>query len=255
MAQFDVPTFYDTVLANTSVDALTLIAHSQGATQSFAALSSSPDLQSKTIRYIALAPVLFMNRFPQNPNIFTYLSYLRIPELADALGIYALDHVNSGQNPIIHSWIELLCVKTSFICKWVLAISTEKFPESVDFEEMPRFLSINPSGASVKSFKHFIQLIFAKDPKFQKYDYGKEVNLEKYNSEEPPQYDISKIKTKVALFYGEGDNLCTLENIAFINSAKKDCYNYYMDLWGHVDYTWAKDKTKFYERLEKALVL
>jgi pimeloyl-ACP methyl ester carboxylesterase len=255
MAEFDVPSFYSAVLDITSVETLTLIAHSQGATQSFAALSMYPDLQSKTARFIALAPVLFMNRFPENPNIFTYLSYLKLPQLADALNIYALDHVNSGQNPIFHFLIDLVCVKTSFLCKWILSLSTEKFPENIDFEQMPKFLSFNPSGASVKSFKHFVQLIFAKDPKFQKYDYGKEENLRRYNSEFPPQYDISKIKTKVALFYGEGDNLCTLENIAFINSAKKDCYNYYMDLWGHVDYTWGKDKSRFFTRLLDAIVL
>lgn len=255
MAELDVPAFYEKVLSESGVQKLTIIAHSQGGTQTFAALSSSDELQEKTERFIALAPVLYMNRFVDHPNIFTYLAKLNLTKWADYFGIYALDHIDSAQNPFIYKMIEFACVKTSFICKYILSLTTEKQPNSIDFENMPYFLSYNPSGASIKSFKHFIQLMYTKKPRFQKYDYGTELNLKNYGTELPPIYDISKIKTKIAMFYGEGDNLCTLENISFINNNKKDIINYYMDLWGHVDYSWAKDKSVFFEYFLEALTL
>ena len=255
MAEFDVPAFYQKVMEVSGAEEITVIAHSQGATQTFAALSSSKSLQAKTTRFIALAPVLFMNRFMDHPNLFTYLAKMKLTKLADFLGIYALDHVNAAQNKLVYNLIDLFCVKTTFVCKLFLSLTTEKQPDSVDLEQMPFFLSFNPSGASIKSFKHFMQLMYTKTPRFQKFDYGEQGNLEKYGSESPPVYDISQIQTKVALFYGQGDNLCTLENIGFINNLKKDCVNFYMDLWGHVDYTWGKDKSTFFGYLSQALTL
>ena len=249
------PAFYRKVLAETSAEAVTLMAHSQGGTQSFAALSGSEELQSKTRRFIALSPVLYMNRFTENPNIFTYLAKFQLVKIARRLKIWALDKVNTGKSAIPNFLIRAFCVYTSFVCKLILSHTVERFPEVIDLESLPELMSVNPSGSSVKSYEHFTQLIFEDGPRFQKFDYGREGNLEKYNAELPPEYDISRIKTKVALFYGEGDNLCTLENVAFINNKKKDILNYYLDLWGHVAYGWGKDKGKFYEKLSKALTL
>jgi lysosomal acid lipase/cholesteryl ester hydrolase len=255
MASNDVPAFYKKIFEETDVDQITLIAHSQGGTQSFAALASFPDIDKKTKRYLALAPVLYMNRFPDNPNIFYWLAKFKASQILQAMGVHYLTFVDIAQNPLIHAIIDIFCVKTSFVCKYLFHLTTDKKPEFLDLKNMPYYLSYDPSGVSVKAFTHFTQLMFTKDPKFQMYDYGKEENLEKYGTESPPVYDISKIQTKIAIFYGENDNLCTLENVAFINDKKKDCTNYYMDKWGHLEYTWGLDKSHFFEKFEKALKL
>jgi lysosomal acid lipase/cholesteryl ester hydrolase len=255
MARDDVPAFYKKVLEETKVQKITLISHSQGGTQSFAALASSQEIQDQTELFIALAPVLYMNRFPDNPNIFYWLAKFKVPQLFQMLGINYVTFVDIGQNPIIHFIIDLFCNKTSFVCEYLFHLTTDKQAGFLDLEKMPYYLSYDPSGTSRKAFQHFTQLMFTKDPKFQMYDYGKAENVKKYGTESPPVFDISKIKTKTAIFYGENDNLCTLENVAFINDKKKDCINFYMDRWGHLEYTWGKDKSVFLEKFERALKL
>ena len=255
MAKYDVPAFYKKIMEETQVEKITLIAHSQGGTQSFAALSEFEDIQNKTERFIALAPVLFMNRFPENPNIFYWLAKFDIPQIMEILGVNYLTFIDIAQNPIFGVIIDLFCVKTSVVCKFFFHMTTDKDPNFLDFENMKHYLSYIPSGASRMSFQHYTQLMFTQSPKFAKYDYGKKKNLEIYGTETPPVYDISKIKTKTAIFYGDNDNLCTLDNVGFINDIKKDIENYYMDQWGHLEYTWGKNKAHFFKKFEEALKL
>lgn len=39
------------------------------------------------------------------------------------------------------------------------------------------------------------------------YDYGKKENQNKYGSNTPPEYDLSKIKAPLAFFYSDNDIL------------------------------------------------
>lgn len=48
-----------------------------------------------------------------------------------------------------------------------------------------------PSGSSFKGFEHFGQLML--EGKFQRYDYGKEINIEKYGTRNAPEIDLKKI--------------------------------------------------------------
>ena len=254
-AKHDVPTFYKTALEISGAEKLTLIGHSQGTSQSFAALSESEELQSKTERFIALAPVVIMNRFTQTPHLLYWVDKFKVVEIFKGLGIEYVTLVDIGKYSLVNSIINLFCNKTSFVCSYLFHLTTDKDPEYLDLANMPRYLSYDPSGTSRKCFEHYTQLMFTDSARFQKFDYGKKLNMEKYGSKTPPLYDISKIKSKVSLFYGENDLLCTMQNIGFINDLKKDCVTYYMDRWGHLGYTWAKDKSVFLEKLDIALQL
>lgn len=70
---------------------------------------------------------------------------------------------------------------------------------------LPLILSHTPAGTSLKTILHFAQGIESK--RFLHYDYGAERNTVIYNSEEPPEYDFSKIEVPIALFWGENDFL------------------------------------------------
>jgi hypothetical protein len=41
--------------------------------------------------------------------------------------------------------------------------------------------------------------------KFQKFDYGRTKNLEVYGQEEPPEYDLGRVKVPAYLLYGKND--------------------------------------------------
>ena len=40
---------------------------------------------------------------------------------------------------------------------------------------------------------------------FHRYDFGTEGNLEKYGQEQPPQYNVSRVTTPVAIYYSSND--------------------------------------------------
>lgn len=46
-----------------------------------------------------------------------------------------------------------------------------------------------PSGSSLKNMDHFEQII--RRGKFARYDYGEEINMQKYGSKEPPVYNLT----------------------------------------------------------------
>ena len=56
------------------------------------------------------------------------------------------------------------------------------------------------SGTSTKNMLHWFQLI--QSHLLTKYDYGKKGNMEHYGQNTPPEYDISKLHTPVALISG-----------------------------------------------------
>ena len=132
MAEFDVPAFYKKIFETSQVEKITLIAHSQGGTQSFAALAQFEDIQNKTERFIALAPVLFMNRFPDDPNIFYYLAKFIISKILEFICINYLTFVDIAQNPFFYFIINLFCNKTSFVCEFLFHITTDKQPKFLD---------------------------------------------------------------------------------------------------------------------------
>lgn len=51
---------------------------------------------------------------------------------------------------------------------------------------------------------HYAQEIH-ENGKFQHFDYGEKENLKRYGQSHPPEYDLSVISSKVALFYAQND--------------------------------------------------
>ena len=58
-----------------------------------------------------------------------------------------------------------------------------------------------PGGTSVRNVNHWVQHLEYK--KFNQFDFGKEENLKKYGTADPPEYDLSKFKnyTVPSLFF------------------------------------------------------
>lgn len=51
--------------------------------------------------------------------------------------------------------------------------------------------------------------------KFRQFDYGWIINLLKYGTIDPPDYDFSQIRAPIALFYGANDILASTEVFFF----------------------------------------
>ena len=61
---------------------------------------------------------------------------------------------------------------------------------------------------------HWAQMV--RKDRFGKFDYGKKNNLKKYGVEIPPSYDLSKIKSRIALFNGGQDVLANPKDVSRI---------------------------------------
>jgi len=80
------------------------------------------------------------------------------------------------------------------------------------------------SGASWKSYEHYLQhaeqnrsVKRPEDQLFQAYDYGASVNQKKYGSPKPPAWDLTKIRTKTAMLYGEWDTPSNWKDIQYLS--------------------------------------
>ena len=81
-------------------------------------------------------------------------------------------------------------------------------------ERFPDKESHNPSGSGWRNLVHYGQIIKAKQ--FQRYDFGTDENMKKYNSQTPPLYDLSAIPLKMALLSGDVDQLGDQTDIAWL---------------------------------------
>lgn len=126
----------------------------------------------------------------------------------------------------------------------------------ISFQTMlPVMLSHTPSGASIKQLEHFGQLM--KSGHFSKFDRGYLRNQLEYNRMTPPDYDLSKVKVPVALYYSMNDMLVSttgVDRLARELPHVIDKYLVPMEKFNHLDFLWAIDvKTLVYNRLVRNL--
>ena len=256
MAEYDVPAFYEKILEKSPLAEISLIAHSQGATQSFLALSSNPFILKKTKKFVPLAPVLFMSENSKNTNILNTYKKYHISHLFKFMKMNSILLVDVAQNRVAHFVINLFCNKSSFVCSYLFANSIDRNPHSIDLARMAEYLSYCPSGSPIKSFEHFTQLIYSDDkPVFKAYDYGKLKNLEKYGKEDVDVYDISKIDIPIYLIHGETDVLSDIESNIRISEMNLNVKRFMLENSGHVQFTWGKDKREFLKLFNNILKL
>lgn len=71
-----------------------------------------------------------------------------------------------------------------------------------------------PEGTGWKNLVHYAQII--NSGRFQRFDYGVKENLKRYGSKTPPEYDLSKIKVKTALYSGDVDKLADPQDVQWL---------------------------------------
>jgi lysosomal acid lipase/cholesteryl ester hydrolase len=108
---------------------------------------------------------------------------------------------------------------------------------------MPVIFGHTPAGTSTKTMVHYAQEI--SNGKFQKYDYGKERNMKKYGQDYPPIYNVTGIKTPIALFYTTNDWLAGPSDVSLLfddlHKSAIGMFKIANDQFNHVDFMWGID--------------
>lgn len=200
MIRYDLPATLDFVLAHTTEKELFYVGHSQGTLMLFGLLSEKPEYSKKIKLFSALGPV-------------TTVGYMTSP--VRYLAPFAEDSSILlrffGEYDFLPSnWFIRLLAKT--MCRY--AISREICENAIfiicgtDLKEMnltrlPVFVSHTPAGTSVKNMVHYAQMVLHK--RFQKFDYGTDMNRQVYGQGTPPEYNVTGINVPVALYWSLND--------------------------------------------------
>ena len=75
---------------------------------------------------------------------------------------------------------------------------------------IPVYLDNHPAGSSTRPLVHYAQLNDAND-RFVNYDFGSpQDNLDHYGVESPPEYDLTRVTAKTAIYVGDIDATATV---------------------------------------------
>lgn len=251
MAKYDIPACIDYVLSKTGQEQLHYIGHSQGTMVGFIAFSSSQELGKKVKTFSALAPVATVGHIKGAMRVLSYFTS-EIEFLFKLFGIREF----LPSNIITKALAEIVCEShiTEAVCADFIFLLCGFDTSNLNDTRIPVYVSHTPAGTSVKDIVHFAQLI--KNKKFQMYDYGEKGNMEKYHAAVPPQYNVTKMETPVALFTATNDWLADPYDVnhslrPYLSNIIQDKN---IDEWNHLDFVWGEDAHSIiYEDILKIL--
>ena len=259
MGMYDAPAQLGYVVKTTGQIQLTYIGHSQGTSQMFAALSDSKTQQwmnQHVKHFVALAPICYMTNFDQ--TLIKDIAYFRtgVVDLLKSLKKYALEKNNCAPSEANIVFYESVCRAGSAdpkICDMPYKM-TDKYPEYVNLPLTGYFVNSKPQAFALQVMDHFAQLINQKSPRFMKFNWGEERNLQEYGQLTPPEFNLGNIKTKVTAFVGTGDPFATVADVANLKKAIPQMEVHQLEGWGHTAFMLGSQSDSVYNQLVQSLL-
>jgi len=263
MADYDIPAVIQYIISNTDgkYTKLAYVGHSQGATQSFAALSAKPALQQNIAILVALAPAIYLRYTSSIP--FLILAQLHTDQMVDMLGQHEFLPARKATADIFSE----VCKTSPLACTSILTAICGFNPHNINMTRFPTYVAYAPSGTSVKNMAHWAQLIRQSGEErtslFRRFDYGhtclttttgttgplengvgspRNCNKRIYNTDVPPSFNLSALTdVPIAIFSGVQDILADPVDIeALVESLPPEALVYLQSelSFEHIDFTW-----------------
>lgn len=244
--QYDLPDTIAFVQDLTGKTKLGYVAHSQGSSMMFGLMSEKPEYANIVEPFVALAPVAYVNLCA---TPFKYLAAFTSIFQSVNMWFVTRNLIVRYFGPIICSLKNArgkTCVDYVFeIYLYIIGLSAGFDEEQIEYERASAYLDHIPSGTSVKNMAHYGQEII--NGRFAKFDYGLPANLERYGQEQPPDYNLSKVKSKsIVLFVANNDWVASPPNVARLvadlGTKPFAVFNISEEnpKWNHLDFIYAK---------------
>lgn len=256
MGLHDLPAFFEHILQHNKFSKkLIYIGHSQGTVQMFCALAQNQAyVKSKVKLFIAFGPVA--RTYCLESKLLHLMEMLKIDFLCEKLGFHEVLSHDENLNKL-NSWI---MPKIPFLSSLVMEIIADKGAHTINnAKRMSVYMSHQPSGSSLKAISHLVQL--KRNGRFCAYDhYDKAVNLQKYGSEEPFDYDLRKVKEfPIVILYGKQDRLASEMDVEWLldELGQNVIFRKMYEEMGHTtfmmsrDISWFEDIIKIIEMFKK----
>ncbi|KAF5293143.1 hypothetical protein FQA39_LY13753 [Lamprigera yunnana] len=234
---YDISANIDYIRNVTEEERLYYVGFSQGATAFYILTATRPEYNRYIRIMVGLSSAMHLHSSKHLVLKLLHAHMNKIEELVETFQWYEI----FPYNPMLSVVSELLCNEKSMfqhICVFVLHFLGGYGSLYTNKALIPIIASNIPAGASFLQLKQYAQI--ASSRRFQQLDYGKESNLKRYGTIQPPAYDISKITSPVAVYYGSADSLVSvkdneysislLPNVVF--SKKINGYNHLDVMWG-----------------------
>lgn len=246
VAKYDLPAMIDYVLNATGEKRLYYIGHSQGTTAAFALLSENAEYNDKIKLLTVLAPVATIG------HMSVFLKY--IAPFSNNLG-YLMKILGENEflpnGPHMEFFKRLFCVSVDrLFCEDIVFAFFGADKKQLNETRLGVYAAHFPAGSSTKSVVHYGQMVNSK--KFTKFDYG-QLNMDHYHQENPPEYDVSLIKTPVALLWAPNDHYADPEDVDVLQKKLKSVISSYQvpdPQFNHIDFIMAVNANRLvYDRI------
>lgn len=231
---FDLPASIDYILRSTGKSKLFFVGHSQGSTLYFVMCSLKPEYNDKVRLAVQLGPVAWMKNL-NHPLVLIAKQYVAIKAFLDGAGIR---EIFAGDR-LIHFVLDFMCRYSPEFCEFGLSFATGYMPRTISIETVPVALSHVVRGSSVKNLAHFAQLIVT--GRFQRYDEGTQMNIERYGTRKPPEYNVSLVTSPVVLISAQSDSLSTVKDVDILAARLPNLVENFVvpkPYWSHHNHVW-----------------
>ncbi|XP_015143902.2 lipase member M [Gallus gallus] len=233
IGKYDLPAELYFIMNKTGQKNVYYVGHSEGSTAGFVAFSTYPELAQKVKMFFALGPVLTVTHATS-----PFVTFARLPQPVIKLVLGCKGALR--QNELLRRLAIELCIPLQKVCANILYSIAGGRAQNLNASRIDVYVGHYPAGTSVQNIIHWHQL--SHTDRFQAYDYGSKINMQKYNQTTPPAYEIEKISTPIAVWSGGQDKFADPKDITKLLSRINNLYYHEnFPFWGHLDFVWGLD--------------
>ncbi|XP_030565276.1 lipase 3-like [Drosophila novamexicana] len=218
------------------------VGHSQGTTVFFTLMSLRPEYNEKIKTAHMFAPIAIMTNMENKlvRKVGPYLGH------QNSYSLLFSDQEIVPYNNILLSMFSNLCEPDQML-RPVCENALERLYSGgrVNMSAMPEGMATHPSGCSANQMLHYLQE--QQSGHFRQYDHGPKKNLEIYKSEQPPDYPVENISSKLHLWYSDNDNMAAVEDVWALADRlpNRELHRMGDPMWDHGDFALNMEVRKY----------